>query len=323
MEFKKLENAKIPVLGIGTWGMGGWISADYSHDVGYINAIKTALKVGITHIDTAEVYGNGHAEELIGKAIKGFGRDKLFITSKVYRNHLHYSDVINSAKNSLKRMNCRYIDLYLIHWPNPNIPLKETMRAIDYLVKKKIVKFIGVSNFSLKLLKEAQKCTKNKIVANQVEYNLLKREPEKNLLKYCQEKGIFLIAYQPLAGGKLAHSGFKFLDELAEKYKKTPAQIAINWLISKQNVITIPKASAEHIKEDISALGWKLSKKDAENLGKYFFKFWFISNFIGKPVRFLRDCVMRIIPESKMEKFERFYDSTIIKIKNSIRNLLK
>lgn len=220
MEFKKIGSVKIPVLGIGTWGMGGWESRDASHDKECVNAIRTAIKNGMTHIDTAEIYGIGHAEEIVGKAIKGFDRKKLFITTKVWKGNLRYDDVISAAKGSLKRMGVKYIDLYLIHWPNPKIPLKETIKAMDYLLKKKIIGFIGVSNFSLKLLKEAQSYTRNKIVANQVEYNLLKRECEKGLLDYCQKNNVVLIAYQPVAGGKLAKSGFKALDKLCRKYRK-------------------------------------------------------------------------------------------------------
>lgn len=313
MEFKKLGDCKIPALGIGTWGMGGWFSRDTSHDNECIDAIRTAVKLGMTHIDTAEIYGNGHAEEIVGKAIKGIPRKKLFITTKVAKNHLHYNDVINSAMQSMKRMSIKYIDLYLIHWPNPKVPLKETMSALDYLVERKLVRFIGVSNFSLRLLKEAQSYSKNKIAANQVEYNLLKRDAEK-MLCYCQKNGILLIAYKPLALGKLAHKGFRPFDEICLKYDKTPAQVALNWLISKQNVIAIPKASSKHVKENLGALGWRIKKEDAVKLERYFWKFGFISGFVGRPVRFLKDCIIRIIPEKYLGKFEGFYDNMIEKI---------
>jgi len=323
MEFKKLGDCKIPILGIGTWGMGGWFSRDTSHDNECIDAIRTAVKSGMTHIDTAEIYGNGHAEEIVGKAIKGIPRKKLFITTKVAKNHLHYNDVLDSARKSMKRMNIKYIDLYLIHSPNQKVSLKETMSALDYLVERGLVRFIGVSNFSSKLLREAQSHAKNKIVANQVEYNLLKRDAEKNLLGYCQKNGVLLIAYQPLALGKLAHKGFRPFDEICLKYDKTPAQVALNWLISKQNVIAIPKASARHVRENLGALGWKIRKEDAIRLERYFWKFGFISSFAGRPIRLLKDCIIMIIPEKYLGKFEGFYDRMIEKISKLEKRIFK
>jgi len=309
------EKVKINVLGIGTLGMGGWILRDNSRDKECIDAIKTAIKLGMTHIDTAEVYGNGHTEELIGEAIKDVPRKKLFITTKVYKNHLHYNDVIQAAKNSLKRMRTNYIDLYLIHWPNHKVSLKETMKAMDFLVENKLVRFIGVSNFSLNSMKKAQSYTKNKIVANQVEYNILQRCPEKNLLDYCQKNGILLIAYRPLAGGKLVRGRNKLLDELCRKYKKTRAQIVLNWLISKDNVITIPKASVQHIKENCGAIGWHLSKEDSKKIEKYFWKFWFFSNLFRKPLRFLGNVAINILPEKNIEKIELSYDNLFRKLR--------
>ncbi|MGQ9632446.1 MAG: aldo/keto reductase [bacterium] len=145
------------------------------------------------------------------------------------------------------------------------------MKAMDFLVEQKTVRFIGVSNFSVDLIKEVQSHSRNKIVANQVEYNLLRREPEDELLPYCQKNDIMLIAYQPIARGKLARPGFRILDDLAKKYDKTQAQIAINWLISHKNVITIPKASKiKHLKENLGAIGWSMDVEDIEKLNREF-----------------------------------------------------
>ena len=320
MEFKNFnDKAKIPVLGIGT-GMGDWTIRDISSDKKCIEALKTAIKFGITHIDTAELYGDGHAEELIGKAIKGINRKKLFITTKVWKTHLKYNDVISAAKNSLKRLGVKYIDLYLIHVPDPETPLVETLWAMDFLVENKIVRFIGVSNFSIKLLRKAQSYTKNKIVANQVEYNLIKRKSEDGLLEYCQKNNTILIAYQPVAGGKLAMPGFKVLDKLCEKYNKTQAQIAINWLISKPNVITIPKTSnITHIKENLGAIGWRLSKEDTKKLDKYFGKFWFFSNLLVKPVKIIKEITHNILSIKQKKKIKWAYD----KIRDMIARLEK
>ena len=275
MEFKELtDRVKIPVLGIGTWKMGGGLSADTTHDEKCILAIKTAVRLGMTHIDTAELYGNGYTEELVGEAIQEFEREELFIATKVKQENLRYDDLISAAKRSLKRLRTSYIDLYLIHGPNPYVPIEETMKAMDYLVENKLTRFIGVSNFSVEQIKEAQKHAENKIVANQIEYNLLTRnrgqftnDTESKIIPYCQKNGIVIIAYRPLARGELARLGIRLLDELAEKYGKTQAQIALNWLVSKPNIVMIPKAvRIEHIKENLGAIGWRLSEEDMRRL---------------------------------------------------------
>lgn len=275
MEFKQLiSGVDIPVLGVGTLRIGGTIVADRRDDRENVLAIETAIRFGMTHIDTAEGYGNGHAEELVGVAIQGFNRKELFITTKVKPQHLRYRHVISAARRSLERLGTDYVDLYLIHAPNPYIPIKETMEAMDYLIEKNLVRFIGVSNFSVEQLKEAQRFAKSKIVAKQIEYNLLVRNSgqlttnmESGIIPYCQENGIMIIAYRPLAKGTLTKPGIKILDDMAKKYNKTPAQVAINWLISKPHIITITKASKiEHIQENLGAIGWNLNKEDIHKL---------------------------------------------------------
>jgi diketogulonate reductase-like aldo/keto reductase len=279
MEYKNLtENTKIPVLGLGTWGIGGKTSKDTSKDTEGIAAIKKAIELGYTHIDTAEMYGAGHSEELVGLAIKDFDRDSLFITTKVLPEHLRREDVIKAAEGSLKRLKTDYIDLYLIHIPNPEIPIKETMRAMDTLVGQQKIRFIGVSNFSVEQLKEAQDCTENKIANNQIEYNLQTRHSgmynvniESEIIPYCQENDIIITAWAPFDRGRLLQEKNKLLEELREKYKKTISQIAINWLIYKKNIITIPKSSnTSHLKENLGALGWNLYEKDIKKLDEEF-----------------------------------------------------
>ncbi len=267
MECVKLSGAEIPVLGLGTGGI-----CDGHDNETTASIIKTAISLGITHIDTSENYAGGLAEELVGKAISNFDRKKLFITTKVGRDNLSYNEVISSAKKSLQRLGIDYIDLYLIHAPNPKIPLKETIAAMDFLVEQKLVRFIGVSNFSLGLLKEAQSLAKNKIIANQVEYSLLERNAEDGMLQHCQENNIALIAYTPLAKGLLARPGFNaILDKLSEKYSRTQAQIAVNWLVAHKNVIAIPRTrSVERLRENLGAVGWQLETGDFESLNKEF-----------------------------------------------------
>lgn len=275
MEFKEFASGlSIPVMGIGTWKMGGGITTDRSHDEEAILAIKTAIRLGITHIDTAELYGDGHTEELVGEAKREFDRKSLFITTKVKWSNLRYENVISAVEGSLRRLQTNYIDLYLVHTPVRGIPIAETMKGMDYVAKNKLARFIGVSNFSVKQMKEAQDYAKNKVVANQIEYNLSVRnvgqhtkDMESEIIPYCQKNSIAVIAYRPLANGELAKPGIRLLDELAEKYGKTQAQIAINWLVAKPNVVAIPKAvKIEHIKENSGAIGWKLSGKDMERL---------------------------------------------------------
>ena len=276
MDYKEIApGIKLPVLGIGTWRMGGGMEEiDTSEDAACVHAIRTAIEWGMTHIDTAEVYAKGHAEELVAQAIRGFAREKLFITTKVSWEHLRYDEVLQAAKGSLARLGVSQIDLYLIHAPDPDVPLQETMKAMDELVDKGWVRFIGVSNFSVEQMKEAQAHAKHKMVTNQIEYNLLTRNKgmfntnmEKEIIPYCQKHDILVTAWRPVGRGELTKPGFPLLDELAEKYNKTQAQIAINWLIAKPNVITIPKATKiEHMKENLGAVGWQLSAEDIARL---------------------------------------------------------
>lgn len=265
---KNIGGISIPALGLGTYGMGGGESKDTTHDSEDIEAIKYAISLGLTHIDTAEKYAEGHAEELVGRAMIGLPRADFFITTKVSPAHLNYDHMILACRQSLERLHTNYVDLYLIHWPNPDIPLHESIEALDFLLEEGLTRYIGVSNFSVELLQEAQSYTKNKIIANQVEYSLFHKEPEENgLLKYCQDNNVILTAYSPIGQGQVGLDKDKKLKELAAKYNKTPVQIALNYLISQQNVITIPKSSnKEHLKEIAGSLGWTLNPEDMNSL---------------------------------------------------------
>jgi len=253
---------KVPAIGLGTWKIGGSMTPDHSQDDLAIKALRHGISLGMWLIDTAEIYGGGHAEELVGEAIKIFNREKIFIVTKVWETNLRYDDVLKAAKRSLKRLKTNYIDLYLIHWPNPRIPLSETMKAMEKLVSDGLVRYIGVSNFSVKLMEEARSyLSKEDIVVNQVKYNVYDRSVERDILPYCQKEGITLMAYTPLAKGSVSTD--KTLIEIGRKYGKTAAQVALNWLISKDMVIAIPKAiRIEHIEENAGAMGWRLSEED-------------------------------------------------------------
>ncbi len=227
---KKLKNGyEMPVYGFGTWQIGGRYDHDPNNDdEADIKAIQAAVDLGVTHIDTAEIYASGYAEILVGKAIEKYERSKLFIVSKVAPEHLSYNDLISSARDSLKRLGINYLDLYLTHSYNPDIPLKESMKALDALVDEGLIKNIGVCNLGARLLEEAQSYSKHKVVVDQVHYNLIYREPEsKGLLKYCQEEDVMLIAWRPVQKGMIEEAGGQILKEIADKYQKTPVQVAL------------------------------------------------------------------------------------------------
>jgi diketogulonate reductase-like aldo/keto reductase len=246
------DGKKIPVIGLGTWNIGGGMSSDYSADEKNIRSIQNAIYMGYTHIDTAQMYGAGHTEVLVGRAVKPFRRNELFITTKVWSSNLSRRDVLKGVEESLKRLDQLYIDLLLIHWPNPAIPIEETMGAFNELVHEGTVKYVGVSNFSLAQLLEAQKQSDVPIATNQVEYNVLCREPEQNgMLEYCQKNGVILTAYEPLGKGSVLRH--RTLQEIAKLYTITVAQLAIYWLLNKPKVITIPKSTNEkHLRENIA-----------------------------------------------------------------------
>jgi diketogulonate reductase-like aldo/keto reductase len=273
LHYKEIsKGVKIAALGLGTWRIGGGVSANHSKDEEEIQTLRLGIENGMTHIDTAEYYGAGHCEEIVGRVIEPFDREILFITTKVWHNHLKYDELIKSIKASLKRLRLDYVDLYLIHWPNPDVPLQETMKALEYCVEQGYTRFIGVSNFTLRFIEEAKShLHENSLIANQVKYNLVEQGPKEILLPYCIKNDMTLIAYTPLARGDLTRPGHLVLDELSEKYGKTHAQISLNWLISQENVITIPKASSkEHLLENLGAVGWTMDKNDQIRLTESF-----------------------------------------------------
>ncbi|BBG23616.1 aldo/keto reductase [Sulfuracidifex tepidarius] len=258
----KLCKKEASPVGLGTWKMGGgYWTPDYSNDGHYVSVIRHALGKGINVIDTAEMYGGGHAEELVGRAIKGLDREKIIVITKVWPSHLKFQDVIESARNSLRRLDSEYIDLYLIHWPNQEVKIEETMKAMEKLVEEGTVRCVGVSNFSVELMEEARKF--HEIEANQVEYNLNHLDPEKDLMPYCERNGIKVIAYSPLGQGRSLSD--ERVKKLAQKYGRTPAQIVLNYIARRS--IPIPKASSvEHVDEIASSLDFKLDDEDVKLL---------------------------------------------------------
>src|SRR3989454_6361291 len=216
---------------MGTWGMGGGMHADSSRDSEAIEALKLGLDLGMSLVDTAEMYGAGHSEEVVSKALEDW-RKPVFVASKVSPSHFAHDDLLRSARKSLERLRLRQMDLYQLHWPNPQIPIAETMRAMEKLVRDGVVRYIGVSNFSVKQMKEAQTAlSKEEIVSNQVEYSLVDRAVEEEILPYCQHQRITLIAYSPLGQGRIARAKggpFNVIDEIGSRLGKSRSQVALN-----------------------------------------------------------------------------------------------
>ncbi|HVQ43971.1 MAG TPA: aldo/keto reductase [Candidatus Saccharimonadia bacterium] len=263
---KRLANGfELPVYGLGLWQMGGRWEADRSHDEREVTAIRAALERGVTHLDTAEVYGDGHAEELLARAVEGFDRSKLTVATKVSGVHQSYDGVKRALAASLERLRMDYVDLYLLHeFPAPGLRITDTMRAMDALVDEGLVRHIGVSNFSPARLAAAQAASAHKLACNQVHYNVQIREAERRgVLAQCQSEDVMLVAYRPMEKGALA--GAPALEALARKYNKTPTQIAINWLVSQDHVVTIAKTSrVDHLEENLGALDFAMEPDDVE-----------------------------------------------------------
>lgn len=263
---------------MGTWGMGGKYERDENNLEASIKSLRFGLEIGYHLIDTAELYGRGLAEEIVGQAIKPFKREEIFIISKVWLDNLAYDAVINSAKKSLARLRTDYIDLYLIHWskenrPKKGVPLEETVRAMEYLADQKLIKYVGVSNADINTLVQVQKMLKHtKLAANQIEYNLYDKSASRDIAPYCRQHGIKLIAYRPLAKGNLDWTKDQVICGLSKKYKKTPVQIVLNWLICL-DLSPIPKAGLkDHLLENYGVLGWKLSDQDIDLINRKEFK---------------------------------------------------
>lgn len=273
MEFKEIgrSGVKIPVLGLGTWGIGGFSSKFLGGEDESVRALRLGLELGMRFIDTAEMYASGHSEEVVAQAVAK-ERESVFIATKVSPENLTYERLLRSCDASLKRLRTDYVDLYQVHWPNPNIPIGETMRAMERLVTEGKVRHIGVSNFSVQQTREAQTALcKVQLVSNQVEYSLLDRSIEVDLLPYASAEHITIIAYSPVAKGQIPESGrdkrWQVLEKIASKYGKTSVQAALNWLIMKDPVVAIPKSvQLGHLKENSGAAGWKLSPEDQDAL---------------------------------------------------------
>ncbi|MDA4124817.1 MAG: aldo/keto reductase [Thaumarchaeota archaeon] len=258
---------KVSEVGMGTYYDPLWIATSF---LGWkrgggekVKAVEGGLDAGITLVDTAEIYGS---EPLVAEAIRHRKREDVFLATKVWSNHLHRDALIRSFEKSLRRLDTSYIDLYQVHWPNPSVPIKETMAAMEELVEAGKLMHIGVSNFNLTQVEEANAALpKSQLSAVQLDYSLIHRNIESEILPYCEREGIALLAYYPLGHGKLvSNSG---LDGVSARYGKTRAQVALRWLARKQNVFPIPRASSPgHVVENAGASDWEITAEDAAEL---------------------------------------------------------
>lgn len=302
MEYVSLGRGgpKVSAIGIGMWQAGGNAWGTDVKDADCRRAMERAVELGINLVDTAEAYGQGHSETVMRPAIRAVGRENVFVATKVGGWHLRPNDVRKACAASLKRLGVRDIDLYQVHWPDPwsQVPLRETMKALEALHRAGKVRHIGVSNFAVRDLEEARRhLSRTDIVSNQVRYNMLQREIEAEVLPYCRREGIAILAWSPIGKGVLSgkyHGGkrpkdrvradedlFKpanlrktrgliaRLKQIGRAHGKTPAQVALAWLRSRRIVVPIPgvkrPAQAE---ENAGAAGWALSPSEKRSLDR-------------------------------------------------------
>lgn len=252
----------LPVIGQGTWD----VPERGARAEEAKRAIRRGIELGMTHLDTAEMYGSGAVEELLGEAIAGIPRESLFITSKVLPSNASYKKTLQAFERTLKRLRTDYLDCYLLHWPSSD-PLEETMRAFTQLVQDGKTRFVGVSNFDVDEMFEAQKLLDPiPLACNQVLYHLHERGIEHRLIPEAEAAGIAIVAYTPFGRGRFPARAARedgVLATIAKKHGATPRQVILAFLIRHSNVFTIPKASRiEHVVENAGAAELILDDQD-------------------------------------------------------------
>lgn len=251
MILQQIQDRAVPALGFGTWQLTGQPCQQ---------AVAEAISIGYRHIDTAAMYNN---EEHVGKGIRqsGISRNDLFVTSKVWYTHLQHKQVISSAEESLQKLQMDYLDLLLIHWPNPEVPLQETLETMQDLQQAGKIKYIGVSNFTPALMQQAVSVAP--VFCNQVEYHPYLSQ--KKLLDFCHQHNILLTAYAPVAHGKVNND--PLLQRIGNKYGKSPVQITLRWLVQQPGVAAIPKAgSTIHRQSNFDIFDFELSAREMEEI---------------------------------------------------------
>ncbi len=256
--------AAIPALGQGTWQM----AEDTSRRSQEVNALRLGLELGMTLIDTAEMYGEGAAEELVAEAIAG-RRDEAFLVSKVYPHHASRAGVVQACERSLKRLRTDRLDLYLLHWRG-SVPLEDTVAGFEELRRSGKIRHWGVSNFDTSDMEELARVTNGTNCAtNQVLYNVTRRGPEFDLIPWMAAHRMPLMAYSPIEQGRLPQSGA--LKAIADKHRASAFQIALAWLLQQPGVIAIPKAGRpDHVRDNHRALQIKLSPEELKAIDAHF-----------------------------------------------------
>jgi diketogulonate reductase-like aldo/keto reductase len=250
----------VPIVGQGTWNIP--LRGDRAEEAK--RAIRRGIELGMVHIDTAEMYGDGGSERLVGEAIRGLPREQLFLASKVLPSNATYEGTLRACEATLKRMHVEYLDCFLLHWRG-NVPLGETMRALEKLVADGKTRALGVSNFEVDDLEEARAALEHEPIAcNQVLYHLGERTVEQHELPYCREHGIAVVGYTPFGRGDWTDGrGAHALDEIARKHGATPRQVILAFLTRDPIAFVIPKASSiAHVEEN--AGGGELRLDDAD-----------------------------------------------------------
>jgi diketogulonate reductase-like aldo/keto reductase len=262
MRLKQLARTgvEVPEIGLGTW----------TYHAGP-EPLRAGLQAGARFIDTAETYGT---EAVVGEAVRG-ERARVFLATKVATDHFRRADVLAAADRSLRALGTDYIDLYQLHGPNGGVPMEEALGAMEELVDAGKVRFIGVCNFTIAELRRAERAmSRHPLVTNQVRYNLADRTIEGGLLEYCAARHITIIAYSPLARGLpylYDSDPARVLQEIAGARGKSPAQVALNWCLSRAPVVVIPKSnSVGHVIENCAASDWRLSPEDLRRLDTEF-----------------------------------------------------
>jgi diketogulonate reductase-like aldo/keto reductase len=257
------DGTDVPALGQGTWMM----AEDPDRRADEIAALRTGVDLGLTLIDTAEMYADGASEILVGEAIQGI-RDRVFVTSKVYPQNASRARLTQACEASLRRLGTDRLDLYLLHWRG-NVPLSETVEAMERLVDAGHIMRWGVSNLDVGDMEELVACGGGACQTDQILFNLLRRGPEHDLLPWLAEHLIPVMAYSPVEQGRLlAHRGLR---RFADERDASPAQVALAWLLSQANVIAIPKAgSPSHVRENRAAADLILSEADRRELEQLF-----------------------------------------------------
>jgi diketogulonate reductase-like aldo/keto reductase len=236
-----------------------------------IRALRAGIDLGMTHIDTAEMYGSGKAEALVARAIEG-RRHEVFLTSKVLPSNASYQGTVAACERSLARLKTDYLDLYLLHWWSEKHPIEETVNALEHLVDSGKVRFMGVSNLEIPQLEQALRgLTRHKIVCNQVCYHLEARGIEFSLIPWCGSHGIAVVGYSPFGSGRFPEKGRRaeVLSRIGNRHGKSLRQVALNFL--SRRCFTIPKSSKQaHTSENAGAAGWELNRDDLEEIEEAF-----------------------------------------------------